>query len=434
MKRLLLITLLLFAAPTVAADKESAPKSFSVEGVSNTNVEFKGTASREANGYLYIKTTDKKTIRVYPPNIVSLKFVLPDESRKALYTARGDARYLLMAGWLLDKKFDALAKQYLLVAHLQYRLDERKLPAIVALYKTHRRPVPLLFGGKLPSNVKHRSELIPRVIRVRRQTLAINQQYAEAMAKKMKALAPQTHKIETAHFVIYSAWSKADDATLVKIYTKLYPLICKQYRMDPREHVWVGKLPVFAFWDIRRFSQFSRTVCGFDARGAGGFSSKRGDLNFIVLGPVLRSGMSRAAAKKWFSQLLSHETSHAFLSRYRSTRPIPSWLNEGMAEIVAEALSPGGAGAKKMLAAHAAVKRGMRLKSSFFVKRVEMTSVAYGSAQSLARFLTKKNAKGFLQLLERLKQGTPMETALKAIYGLDYDGLLAEWHKSIAGK
>lgn len=444
---ILALSVLAFVAPVSAADASDETRakliaelkaikklpSIAIKGYTNKNIDFEGPVIRETNGYVLLRTKDRKQIQIYPYNCVNLEFIFPDDTQKTLGTLQDDERHFVIAYWLLRRQLKGLAEYYLLTHILGGTLDKDKLPSVVAFYKKSRKPLSPLFGGKLPRNVKDPSELLPRIMPTTRSVIKANKEQEESFALKMKAIAPLTHRISTEHFVIYSAWAKKDDSKLVQIYNRLYPMICKQYLMNEREHIWAGKLPIYAFWKKENFQTFSKTVCGFDATNAGGFASVRGNFNYIVLGAVMNNGASREHAKSWFAELLSHETSHAFLSRYQGRRHIPSWLNEGIAEIVAASLSPNGGTFRKLVIAHQAIKGGKRFQTSFFTDRVSVLDkgVSYGAAQSITRYLAKKDIKGFLQLVLEIKKGNDVEKSLKSIYKMDYKTLLANWQKAV---
>ncbi|MBT3278457.1 MAG: hypothetical protein HN909_00575 [Phycisphaerales bacterium] len=415
--------------------KATKNPTITIKGLSNTFVEFEGTPYREGGGLLYLRTPKKKTITLYPTNIVEIKITVPDALQTKLDALSQEEQTLILAGWMLDRYLLKFAEYHLLNSFLGGKLHTTKYPPIAALYKEKKRAIPPLFGGKLPRGVTSAEELLPRIMPTTRAILEENKKQEMAYATQMKAIAPLTHRVETDHFVIYSAWAKKDDAVLVKIYNRLYPLICKQYLMDSREHIWAGKLPIYAFWTMERFQKFSKDACGVNLAAAG-FAAQRGHFNYIVLGPVMRNGLTRAQAQIWFAELLSHETSHAFLSRYHGHRSVPSWLNEGLAEIVASILSPRGNTIRKMGLAHDAIRKGKRFNTSFFTERVALddNGVSYGAAQSLARYLAKRDMKGFLKLVLEIKKGSDVEKSLKDIYKMDYQALLIAWQKAVLGR
>ena len=306
-------------------------------------------------------------------------------------------------------------------------IEGEHIKAIKAVYSEARRKLPVRLGGKKAVSWRPRRYQLPPP-----QAITKVLEQMEQWGEKMKKIAPKTHRIETEHFVIFSAWNKSDDAKLKGIYEKLYTALCKQFDVPATENLWIGKLPVFAFWEKRGFVEFSVNVCGTPAamaQQASGFAGYRGMYQFVNLGPVMTDGTSKSRAQTRFYELLVHESTHAFLIRYINFHQVANWLNEGVAEMLSATFVPKGDAPQKLKSAHAAVKggRGPLFLPMFTARNIPLTSESYGAAQSLARFLVFKGKSKFIQLVYRMKDGVGSEEALKDVYGLSHKELLKQW-------
>jgi hypothetical protein len=141
------------------------------------------------------------------------------------------------------------------------------------------------------------------------------------------------------------------------------------------------------------------------------------------------SGMSKNDAKTWFYELLVHESTHAFLTRYINSNSLANWLNEGIAEMLAATFVPKGGTSRKLRSAHALAKRGKasQFRIMFTAKNIPLEREYYGAAQSLARFLVFKGRSKFIELVYELKRGTASEAALQKVYGMSHNDLLRSW-------
>ena len=310
-------------------------------------------------------------------------------------------------------------------------LENKQIDAVKAMYAKLRRKPPVRLGGKKTSIWRPRRYRLPPPA-----IIAKVMEQADQWGAQMKKIAPKTHRVETDHFIIFSAWRKSDDAKLKGIYEKLYAGLCKQFDIPPTENIWIGKLPVFAFWDKKSYVTFSISVCGTPptmAQQAAGFAGTRGPYQFVNLGPVMAKGISKTNAQLRFYSLLVHESTHAFLNRYINSKRIPSWLNEGIAEMISATFVPKGDAPRKLKAANTLAKKGKAasLMPMFTARNIPLAPEAYGAAQSMTRFLIFRSKSKFIQLVYRIKEGVDSDKALAEVYGLSHKKLLQTWIRSV---
>jgi hypothetical protein len=264
-----------------------------------------------------------------------------------------------------------------------------------------------------------------------------HRQIAEAWARQVsKEISGDLHRVETAHFVIYSTWPESDDKPLRRVCEALYDRLLKQFDLKASESVWAGKLPLFVFRKAEHFQQFATRVDKVALRvpdmvKAGGYHSRRGDFCYVVLNGLEKVHASRRKTR--FFHVLVHETTHAFMARYVSARNLPKWLNEGLAEYMAKELVP------KSLSANAyasttrkALREGIDINPVF--QGVPLDPFWYGISHSLLRYLVHRDAKALPELVTQIKEGTAAEEALRKSYGLDYAQLQNQWRKAATSR
>jgi len=248
---------------------------------------------------------------------------------------------------------------------------------------------------------------------------------AEKFAIKTREFTPKVHLVETKHFLLFSPWNRSGDRRLAEVCEKMYKVMCKQFDVPAEENVWVGKCPIYIFDRPERFEKFCLEV---DKRGhpqAGGYCAyDSGGFVYIV--------MNECGTRTRFYEVLVHEATHGFLWRYCHHRRIPIWLNEGLAEYMASTLVPKCHAARNY---KNATKEAIRDKKdvSYIFKYVGLVSFDYGIAQSLVRFLIAKNRKGFVKLVNLMKEGKTEAEALKEAYNVTQKDLLKAWYRA-AGK
>lgn len=442
----------------LGAGAQSVP--IAMEGGLSTGERFAGTVQRERDGILTLRSSGRAaattisghnvldlTLRISP----GLRQALQAEHQRQPWPPGAEAGSALrngnLARHLVQRRMPWLAAQVFRLGDVELQGDELAIDmaaledklgqadpgeAVLELYRARRMDVP---ASLVRADADSPLPLRRYRLTSRAQIEAVQAQ-EQAWAKIMAKHAPQTHRIEAQHFVIYTSWSKSNDKALIEIYDKLYARLIDQFGLRPGENLFIGKLPVYAFWEQGDFVRFCVEAVGIPhdiAQLAGGFNSVRGDFNAVVLGPVQRPGMTKRQARQWFFELLVHESTHAFLARYLNGRPIPSWLNEGIAETIAAELVPGAYANRKMRDAHRmlAAGTGASPELMFHGSNIPLDSYYYGLAQSYTRFLIKQGKDPFVELVLRIKAGETDDDALRAVYGRSRQELMQRWQRAL---
>jgi hypothetical protein len=244
-------------------------------------------------------------------------------------------------------------------------------------------------------------------------------------------IAPTLHLVETEHFLIFSAWNPSNDAALARICEEMFAKLRAQFNLAKTEPVWIGKCPIYIFWEPAHFLRFTKEIdrvswSNSSASHADGYHATRGAFAHIVISGVRDFGDSRPEATRRFYEVLVHEGTHAFMNRLISNRPLPRWVEEGLADFMAATLVPmSDATHKHVEGARHALRQPNAIPRLFDKK--ELTAIDYGIAQSLVRYLIQTNANGFVQFVSLLKKGAGESEALAGAYGWSRNELIRNW-------
>lgn len=246
---------------------------------------------------------------------------------------------------------------------------------------------------------------------------------AMELGKKAKKAAPKLHTIETAHFQLFSGFdSKTEDKLLTETAEKMYKQLCKQFDVDDKDGVWVGKCPIYAFDKKEEFGKFCKAIEQEKFEKAGGFCAYNSN-GFVYI--VVNDTSNRTQ----FYDVMVHEGTHGFVARYQTTRNIPTWVNEGLAEYMAALLVKDSRAKKLWKDATREVLDGKKKPETIF-DGIELEAFEYGMAHSMVRFMLKDSSKDFTRFVKLLKKGETEEKALKEVYKTDRAGLVKAWRKN----
>ena len=244
-------------------------------------------------------------------------------------------------------------------------------------------------------------------------------------------IAPTMHLVETEHFLVFSAWNTLHDPALAKVCEEMYSLLRRQFNLAVTEPVWIGKCPIYIFWEPAHFLRFTAEVdrvsrSNSRASHADGYHATRSAFAHIVINGVRDFGSSQTEATRRFYEVLVHEGTHAFLNRYISGGSIAPWVEEGLADFIAATLVPMSEASRKHIEGARDGLRRPNLAARLFGK-TELTSTDYGIAQSLVRYLIQTNAKAFIRFVGSMKKGATETDALAEAFGWSPGQLLKKW-------
>lgn len=259
---------------------------------------------------------------------------------------------------------------------------------------------------------------------VRAEVLEIYRRFGNEV---QNTIGKQVALIETEHFLIWSDWAKAENPMLGEWCEQLYAELSRQFMVAGDESVFLAKCPVFVFRSPHRFRKFARTFDGYDAAQSAGYTRSIESSGHTHVA-LLRFGDSQVDYDQ-FAWTLAHETTHAFLHRWHSTRLIPHWVNEGIAE----------RSAQRVLGARCPAWNNAQMLASQYVKhnwpvRPMLASAGpidtheYPLAHSIIAFLDSLGPGKLAGFVRQLKDGRSIADALADQWeGMTVESLDQRW-------
>lgn len=258
---------------------------------------------------------------------------------------------------------------------------------------------------------------------------------ADAAAEKsLKKLGVNARRLESNHFVIYTDWDAVDDEFLTGALEDAYALVAGEFGIPIYENIFVGKLPVYMFEEHATFMRYARELDGhreFQSTVAGYYTGRSDGMGKLVMSrPRQTEQIGLELARQIWRRNLTHEFSHAFFARYRSNAFVPRWLNEGLAEVIAEKVYPRHGAlstARRIARANASI-------ASIFDDKVLAGPEMYPVMMTLVQALYEEDPKRFMEYIDRIKTGENPQKALRDLYEVDYRGLEAAWRRRMMRK
>jgi hypothetical protein len=240
-----------------------------------------------------------------------------------------------------------------------------------------------------------------------------------------KAFPPGVFRLyETKYFLFYSDIPPV----YVNMYTPyldtMYKDLCKAYGVAAGTHVWLGKAMIFAFSQELVYHQFEIAYFKQPKLGTQGLAHCRSD------GTVLISCYA-GPDPKYLATVMVHETAHGFTHRFKSAVMVPNWLNEGASEWIAAKVVTTDTSIQRKIQRAVQVMQGTRSMGGDFFTVDHIAEWQYGIAASITDYLLRNDAKGYRQLLEAIKDGTPWDQALGQCYHLTPGQLAQRYGQSI---
>lgn len=246
-------------------------------------------------------------------------------------------------------------------------------------------------------------------------------------AKKKLAGVP-LRQVETKFFTFVTDLNRAEVDGYIAYLDGMYAELCKAFGLPPEKNIWAGKCIVFAF-------RSERTYLGFEAEvmkiGPSQISGTQGLCHQFPDGKVIFAGYK--GDNDFFGHVLVHETSHGFVHRYLSSARAPSWLNEGMADWLAEKVVKGKQIKNRQRLAALRVKATNNWNDVLNIPRI--TGEQYGICSVLVEILVARDkGKGkFKKFIDGIKEGHSAQECLKEHFDITYAELKGIYGQTIAG-
>lgn len=231
---------------------------------------------------------------------------------------------------------------------------------------------------------------------------------------------------DTPWYQICSDMQPADVRTMTAALNALYDSLCDGFDVPRGRNIWRGKCIIYAFKDKAGFLAFESEVYKSDASGAAGKAHWNNGTGRVIINVYQQQSPIE------FAGLLTHETTHGFLHRYRSNAKFPAFLNEGICDWAASVVVPQVPSRRaRQLSAIDQIRKYRSISEDFFVINTDISGWKYGMGANLAIFLSTRGADRYRQFIDGIKEGLPWQQSLQECYGWTVERMLAEYGRSV---
>ena len=287
---------------------------------------------------------------------------------------------------------------------------------------------------KRSARVQHETEVNERLAAQRHQLWPeLSQQEHEEWIIRHKEFIEEAQKktgtnltlVETKYYLFYTDMGPQTVGIYIAYLDAMYDELCKAFAIPAGKNIWCGKCVVVAFAREDSFHTFENVVYQNSGAGAQGICHSSRDGRVVI-------ACWKGRQEAFFANVLVHETAHGFLHRWKSTVHVPSWVNEGIADWVANAVVKDQEVPRRQKSAVQRVRQTGSLGGTFFDETRSIESWQYGVASSMVEMLLRKDATKYRTLLTGIKEGLTSEESLKQAYGLSREQL-TRFYGSLVG-
>ena len=283
------------------------------------------------------------------------------------------------------------------------------------IHDTEKRTERKEFERETNSRLRPEGHRLWKHLTVEEQEVFLKDQakFVEDAKKKLNNI--PLRQIETEFFTFITDLNPAEVDGYIAYLDAMYAELCKAFGLPPEKNIWAGKCIVFAFRAKNTYLAFEAAVMEV---GPAEINSTQGLCHQFPNGKVVFAGYK--GNNNFFGHVLVHETSHGFVHRYLSSARAPSWLNEGMADWLADKVVKGRKIKDRQRLAATRVKIKNDWNDVLNIPRI--TGEQYGICSVLVEILVAKdNGKGkFKKFIDGIKEGHSPKECLKDHFNMTY--------------
>jgi len=255
------------------------------------------------------------------------------------------------------------------------------------------------------------------------QAEAVKEQKAHLL--EIKEMFPEIRFtfVETDFFLFYSDLSPQDLRMYVPHLDAMYKKLLTFFDLKAGTNIWRGKAIIIIFNNSQAYLVYEKQKHNYVPPG-----DNAGLCHSLSNGDVITSMRTIPAGQKFLAATIVHETTHGFNRRYKTATILPSWVEEGVAEYMANLIVPGHRAYGEKLSIQG-MQRAGTMGGDFFVEQIP--SRHYGTALNLTKFMIASDPKKYKKFFICLKSGMSEDEALTETYGIRRDALIAEYGRAL---
>jgi hypothetical protein len=253
--------------------------------------------------------------------------------------------------------------------------------------------------------------------------LTDNQQKAALAALKLYAQATQTklglpmRAFETQYFLFCTDLPQGEAQRWAGLLDRMYGKLSQMFAVPEGKNIWRGKAMIFVFARNEDYQRYEMQMLHYDAKRTAGLCHNSPD-------GTVKIAFYRQRDELGFAHLLVHETVHGFQHRYRSPVGLPSWVSEGMADMIATDLMPQAGHRNEVLSRAREQLQSHRGDLGNFFTASPIEDWQYPVAEALCTMMIQASSKNYVDFVNGLKDGLTSEQSLREKYKAPKDRLV----------
>jgi hypothetical protein len=250
----------------------------------------------------------------------------------------------------------------------------------------------------------------------------------EELFDQAKKLFPghQFTRTETQFFIFYTDMPANQVGGYIANLDSMYQQLCTLFGLPKDTNIFLGKCPIFAFLQRPTFFQFEAEVMHNPESGDIAGLNHQDSRGRVVTTCV------RGDDPVFFAVVLVHETAHGFVHRLRSSGQLPPWMNEGIADWIAQVVVPQSDHVASRLAeATPQIRATGSLGGDLLIDEGRIERWQYGVAASMTQFLLSTDANAYRALITGIKEGHSWQQALELTYGVSPEEMVNAYGRSM---
>ena len=210
------------------------------------------------------------------------------------------------------------------------------------------------------------------------------------------------------HFLLYTDLSEREANKWAAKLDAMHEAMCPIFGLEPGAKIHFGRTLVVVLERRADFMEFAEDV--FDEQEPDevhGFAAGRPDGHVRIV-------FYRQPEDDEFERILVHEAAHAVVHRLRSPVHAPSWINEGIAELVDRRLVPTQRGPR---VTPRLAQAALEDPAAFFGPSHRIAYRDYPLAEGFVSWLIRGSGPRFRELFDGLKAGLEVDAVFEHAYG-----------------
>ncbi len=233
--------------------------------------------------------------------------------------------------------------------------------------------------------------------------------------------------IETTYFLFYSDLDPQEAKNWSGLLDRMYGKLGVMFAVEKKVNIWRGKGLVFVFKAANDYRKFQLLMHDTDPGTSADVSRVRDGMVHIAF--------YRQPNQLEFAHVLVHESVHGFVHRYKTPVPVPSWVNEGLAEWISTQLLIDKMPNRPKEVKYSA-QQGLRqyqgYQGMFEAEHIE--GWQYPVSEMITTYMIERDTPGYVAFIKGIKEGLSVDESMEKRYKKSRERVVAGIQRGDAGQ